>query len=84
MNTTFNFGVFMPKNAEKTNKQLAMLQAFADMNKGTENDTIIKVYQEGKLFFKNFICSDVVKLSDIDTIAVYCELHGLELNIYRQ
>jgi hypothetical protein len=84
MNNALNFGVFMPKNAEKTNKQLAMLQAFADMNKGTENDTIIKVYQGGKLFFKNFVSSDVVKLSDVDTIAAYCELHGLELNIYRQ
>jgi hypothetical protein len=84
MNNALNFGVFMPKNSEKTNKQLAMLQAFADMNKGTENDTIIKVYQGGKLFFKNFICSDVVKLSDIDTVATYCDIHGLEMNIYRQ
>jgi Zn-dependent alcohol dehydrogenase len=80
---TFNFGMFMPKNSEKTNKQLAMLQAFADMNKGTENDTLIKVYQGGKLFFKKFVSSDV-QLSDIDTVAAYCELHGLELNIYRQ
>lgn len=84
MNNTLNFGMFMPKNSEQANKQLAMLQAFADMNKGTENDTVIKVYQGGKLFFKNFVSSDVVKLSDIDTVAVYCELHGLELNIYRQ
>jgi hypothetical protein len=74
----------MPKNSEKTTMQLAMLQAFADMNKGTENDTIIKIYQGGKLFFKNFVSSDVVKLSDVDTIAAYCELHDLELNIYRQ
>ena len=84
MNNTFNYGVFMPKNSEKTNKQLAMLQAFADMNKGTENDTIIKVYQGDKLFFKNFVSSNLVKLSDIDTIAAYCDIHGLELNIYRQ
>jgi hypothetical protein len=84
MNTTFNFGVFMPKNSEKTNKQLAMLQAFADMNKGTENDTLVKVYQGGKLFFKKFVSSEIMHLSDIDTVAVYCELHGLELNIYRQ
>lgn len=81
---TFNFGIFMPQNSEKTNKHLAMLQAFADMNKGIENDTIIKVYQGEKLFFKNFICSNLVRLSDIDTVAVYCELHGLELNIYRE
>lgn len=81
---TFNFGMFMPQNSEKTNKQLAMLQAFADMYKGAENDTIIKVYQGGKLFFKNFVSSDVVKLSDIDTISAYCDIHGLELNIYRQ
>lgn len=74
----------MPQNSEKTNKHLAMLQAFADMNKGIENDTIIKVYQGEKLFFKNFICSNLVRLSDIDTVAVYCELHGLELNIYRE
>ena len=84
MNNTFNFGVFMPKNSEKTNKQLAMFQAFADMNKSIENDTIIKVYQGGKLFFKNFVSSEVVKLSDIDTIAAYCDIHDLELDIYRQ
>lgn len=81
---TFNFGMFMPQNSEKTNKQLAMLQAFADMNRGAENDTIIKVYQGGKLFFKNVICSDMVQVFTLDTIAAYCELHGLELNIYRQ
>lgn len=81
---TLNYGVFMPKNSEKTNKQLAMFQAFADMNKSAENDTVIKVYQGGKLFFKNFVSSEVVKLSDIDTIAAYCDIHGLELNIYRQ
>lgn len=81
---TFNYGIFMPRNSEKTSKQLAMFQAFADMNKSTENDTIIKVYQGDKLFFKNFVCSNLVHLSDIDTIAVYCELHSLELNIYRQ
>jgi hypothetical protein len=74
----------MPKNSEQTTKQLAMLQAFADMNKGTENDTIIKVYQGGKLFFKNYVSSDILKLSDIDTVATYCDIHGLELNIYRQ
>jgi hypothetical protein len=84
MKTRNSFGMFMPKNSEKINKQLAMLQAFADMNRGAENDTIIKVYQGGKLFFKNVICSDMVQVFTLDTIAAYCELHGLELNIYRQ
>jgi hypothetical protein len=84
MKTRNNYGMFMPKNSEKTNKQLAMLQAFADMNRGTENDTLIKIYQGGKLFFKNVISSDLVQVLALDTIAAYCELHGLELNIYRQ